>query len=281
MKQAFFGYDFIDFNGVFIGVSLGYDYTSEHEWGIGKMTNALGIPETTRDNVGIKCRTITLAPETNVQYREVKDLTYFTFVAYSYRDKPFNEDDLYTVQGFSCSFKDNMINTAWDGSGFSIVGKGNASRVKIKELYENYLKKNLAITYLGHGNPFANNSLAILIVDRLPQEYLEMMVKTDTEGLDLKDRITHMDLENKARKNGMDYNHFYAISPKFIKYGATFDELEAEKKTLEMETKYDVMVWVNGSGSGEKNYGWFTVEEVLDWISHKGAKQIGEYNKEK
>ena len=48
----------------FVGISLGYDFTAEHEWGIADMKRLFGIPEPTKKNMGIACRTITKCPDT-------------------------------------------------------------------------------------------------------------------------------------------------------------------------------------------------------------------------
>jgi hypothetical protein len=46
----------IDDNKNFFGVSLGYDFTAEHEWGISRMKRYFGIDS---KEMGIKSRTIT------------------------------------------------------------------------------------------------------------------------------------------------------------------------------------------------------------------------------
>ena len=146
----------------------------------------------------------------------------------------------------------------------------------MKDIYDNFVNQNIAITYIGTGNPFANNSLSILIVDRLPEEITKQMEEADTQHLDLQDIIDKLDLEGKARENGMDWNHFHAISPNRIDHNTP---AELEKAKTKYGTKHDVIVWVNGAS--DQGYGWFTVEDVLEWISHKGTKPISDWDESK
>jgi len=63
MRKAFHDYGLLEHEEEFVGVSLGYDYCAEHEWGIKRMKELFAIPESTKDNLGIKCRTITNCPD--------------------------------------------------------------------------------------------------------------------------------------------------------------------------------------------------------------------------
>jgi hypothetical protein len=279
MRQATSNYEFLNEMGTYLGVSLGHDYCAEHEWGITEMTNALAIPELTRKNIGVQSRTITLAPLENIQYREVGEYTYFTFVAYHWRGK-FSEDELYQPLEYKTpeAYKKAGILTAWDSKGFHIAGMGDDARIKIKELHDNYIKKNIALCYMGTSNPFSRPSLCVVIADRLlPHQYHQMKM-ADTEHLDLADITKKLNLEGKAKKKGMTRDHYTSISVKFIKYGETKEELEKIKADKKLTTKYNVQVWVNGNTTKD-DYGWFTVEDVLDWIKHKGTRPISFYNK--
>jgi len=281
MKQAYHDYGFLTLNNEFIGVSLGYNYCAEHECGIKGIKDGMGIKDCTRDNIGIACRTITNSPMDDIQYRKKKEFTYLVYRANASRwmGAKFCDDKLwdYGYDYKSPEYFKTGILTSWSEYGFSIIGMGDEPRKRLKELYENFKTKNIAICFLGTNNPFANDSLSIVIVDRLPKDITDQMIKTDTEYMDLQDIIKKLDLEGKARKAGMNYRHFYAISPYFIEYGVTPKKLEDIKKKKGLNTKYDVIVWVNGPS--DQGYGCFTVEDVLEWISHKGTRMIQEWDK--
>ena len=56
MRRGYKEFGIIEENGIFYGISLGWDFCAEHEWGIKGLKRILGINS---DNLGIKGRTIT------------------------------------------------------------------------------------------------------------------------------------------------------------------------------------------------------------------------------
>ena len=282
MRKAYNDYGFIIENDVFIGVSLGYDFCAEHEWGVKGLNRRLGKPELTDKTIGIKARTMTVFAADCFHYWEEGDATMLISMSdWMLQDrlakgiKLIPHDLKYDYDTIK-EWKEDTVRTAWDEGSFMLMGKGMFAREHIKELYQAFKDKNVALAFMG-GGVFANASMSFLIVDKLPDKVLQQMIAVDREGLDLQKIVKKLDLENKARKKGMDWNHFHAISPKFINYGASKEELKKEK--AEMNTKYDVRVWVNGTQ--DQGYGWFSVEDVQDWIRHGGKKKISEYKKTK
>lgn len=280
MRIAYYNFGSVMIDEQYIGISLGYDYCAEHEWGIKKIQLAFGIPECSRETVGIACRKITKSPMDDIQFKYSGKHTYLTFVsnASKYSNVKYCDDvtDKSAFSKISRSIKTEIL-TSWSDGAFSILGYGKVARKRLKELYENFKKNNIVITYFSSGNPFSGNSLCLLIADKIPEKHLEQIKFEDIKSLDLADITKKLDLKGKAKKNGMDYNHFNSISHDFIQYGATKKELAAAKKAKGIKTKYDTIVWVNGSR--EQGYGWFTVEDVIDWISHKGKKPISDWKK--
>jgi len=278
MRKAYQDYGPIIHEGVYIGVSLGYDFTSEHEWGVDKLKRMLGIPKIDDKNIGIKARSMTVFIEDCFHLCEKGEATILISMSDWMLKDRIEKDIIHKCMDMDHDYADikswtkDTMRTAWDGGSFAILGKGEEARSQLKELYQGFKDKKIALAFMG-GGVFANASLSFVFIDRLPNEITDQMLCVDTEALDLKKIRDKLDLEGKARAVGMDYNQFHAISPKFIDYGADKKKLAGLKK--EWKTKYDVRVWVNGSG--EQGYGWFSVEDVLDWIKHKGEKKIKEY----
>ncbi len=61
--------------------------------------------------------------------------------------------------------------------------------------------------------------------------------------------------------------YFMACSPRWIDYE---NEENREKRKKEMGTKYDVQFWVNYAD--DDNYGWYTTEDIIKWLSTPGLK---------
>ncbi len=296
MRKAYNDYHFwIGENDEFMGVSLGFDFTSEHEWGIAGMRRMFGIPDSSKDKMGIKSRTITKCPESLV-FREEKHKGQKFAVLYAdrYRNNKeqipselstYKDDILRDVEWLAKNPKvrntpDQMV-TAWDEESFGVGVMGEKEVGYLKELYEAFKKNNVAIAFidLHPGNPFSNASLSLLILDKIPEKSIEQMYSADKSHYDLIDyeeEIGMTKIKQDARKNGSGFHglHYYmACSPRWINYE---DTDEREKSKLKNNTKYDILYWINYSDD-DNNFGWYTVEEIKEWLT--GTRKLTEIRK--
>lgn len=287
MRQSYNDSGFIIRDNVFYGVSLGYDYCAEHEWGIKEMQHILEIPELKRkkflgytyfSTAGIKSRMINVKnPENFFVYKEDGNFTYL-FMGRKYfwektcddktPDYCLKKDNLKWIekQNKSEEKKKDLIITAWDSREFGILVKGSQERGYIKELYDALLNGKCAITFMNFRgkNPFSNSSLSILITDKLPKEALDQMIEADTESLDLADLERKFNLKEKLNKTGKfrDY-HLHYCGPKFLAYNKPKEILKKEQERY--KTKYNVIYWLNSSDV----FGWFTIEQLMELINDK------------
>lgn len=291
MRRASNHYGIIINDDKFIGFALGYDYCAEHEWGIKDLRRLCGIPESSKQNMGVKSRTITVCP--SLVYKELKDkkINY----AYLYTGQMYNtqeENEKYIprdLSDFKETFKwrkkwmdehpdktrkdrDETIITAWDGGSFGIAVMGDKEVGYLRELHEAILNKNLtiAVTNLRAMNPFAGTSLCLLITDRIPQETLDAMYIADKEHYDREDYEEKIGMKDIIKKHGNKKGYkgdkyFMACSPKWIDYENAENREERKKKN---NTKFDIMYWVNYSDDDD-NCGWYTVEEIREWMTTK------------
>jgi hypothetical protein len=312
MRKAFNDYGFLVDDDIFIGISLGYDYCAEHEWGIKGIKSTFGIPEeTTRKNMGIKSRTITICPENLLFEKDGKDGAVLWTGWQSYFDKKVKTElprDLkdykkriksdmkweaeakkrYEAKGetYRRDEKDPMI-SAWSERDFGVAVYGEEKVAWLEYLYEQFKKKNVAITRLNISgdNPFANASLSLVIVDRLPDYALDALYNGDKKYLDLEDyekKIGMVKIKEKARENSHKRNkdshmgsykqlHYYmACSPDWINYE---DEEAREARKKELGTKYDIQYWINYADDDDIA-GWYTVEVIKKWLT--GNKKLSE-----
>jgi len=281
MRRAFHDFGFIEEDGVFFGVTLGFDFTAEHEWGISDMKRVLEIPELKKSNAGIKSRMIGIKhPETVIHYKEDGKYTYL----YMREKYPWEKDTEPKIPEYCLKkgeidwiIKDNArrekkqdeILTAWDGKEFGMLTKGEENRARLKELHDAILKHDAALTFmnLNGKNPFANACLSLLIASKLPKDTLGAMKEADENSLELSAITKKLNLLERLRKtNKFGEYSLHAASPHFI---------DSEEKR-KLKTKYDVSVWIN-SGSF---YGWCTVEEVEELIKDKNLT-VEEFKKRK
>jgi|LakMenEpi03Aug12_release.lakeMendotaPanAssembly.Ray.scaffolds.fasta_scaffold295641_2 hypothetical protein len=267
MRRGYKEFGIIEEDGIFYGISLGWDFCSEHEWGIKDLKRLLGINDS---KLGIEGRTITKSDE--VIFIKDKKQALLRTKPWSYKPEQKIKDllssELYIYDGDG-----KKIATAWSDDDFGILVEGEKNIALLEELYKNFKKNNIAIASLKGTLPvFSNSSLSLLIKDRLPKEALDSMYNVDKSALDLVEyekEIGVTALKEKVRGNGYKgEKYFCACSPRWIDY-ENKENREAIKQKL--GTKYDIQFWINYSDD-DNNYGWYTAEEIIKWFSTPGLK---------
>lgn len=296
MRKATQDYGFIVENDRFIGVALGYDYCAEHEWGIKDLKRICGIPGACKENMGIVNRSITKAPpfvfkvetynkkkfailytSTNTRQTQEQLEEYFPRDLKHWKKDLLRNEEWYKKHPSSSINKDNII-TAWNGGSFGVAVMGDKEVKWLEELKKAIEEKNLSIAITKMLNPFAGSSLCLMITNRIPQETLEAMYHSDKEYFDREDYEEKIGMKEIIEKHGNENGHrglhyFMACSPKWIDYD---NEKSREEQKKKLNTKYDIIYWVNYSDDDE-NYGWYTVEEIREWLT--GKKKLVEIRK--
>jgi len=290
MRRASDNYGLIIIDNKFVGISLGYDYCAEHEWGISGLKILCKIPETSPKNMGVKSRTITTCPPLVFKEETNKKIKYaYLYTGHTYNTQEENEKYMpRDLADYKDTFKwrmkwakehpdsnhikknDESIITAWDDSSFGVVVMGDKEVEYLKELHKAFQNKNVTIATLNlrTQNPFTGTSLCLLITDRIPQEALDDMYNADKEYYDREDYEDKIGMkkiiEKYGNKNGYcGDKYFMACSPKWIDYENAENREKLKKKN---NTKYDIMYWINYSDD-DNNFGWYTVEEIKKWLT--------------
>jgi hypothetical protein len=162
---------------------------------------------------------------------------------------------------------------AWDEENFCIATKDKSLFPYMEELNEAFKNKNIVIGFIKSELPvFANSSLSVLIKDKLPKSITDSMYNVDKAAFDLieyEKKIGVTKLKEKTRGNGYKgEKYFMACSPSWIDYE---DAKNREKRKKEMDTKFDIMFWINYSDDDD-NYGWYKAEDIIKWLSTPGLK---------
>jgi hypothetical protein len=286
MRRASQDYGLIVIDDKFIGISLGFDFCAEHEWGIDDLKRLCGIPESSKKNMGIKSRTITISPAIVFKIETHKKKNFaLLYTGYKYRSQEENEkyvprdlehykdslifNEEWVKEHPSMRCKDNIA-TAWDGGSFGVGVMGDKEVEYLKELRDAILNKNLTIASINlqPRNPFSNSSLSLLITDKIPQEAIDQMYAADKEYYDRLDYEKKIGMKKVIEKYGnkkgyQGDKYFMACSPKWIDYDDVENREEQKKK---YNTKYDIIYWINYSDN-DNNYGWYTVEEIKKWLT--------------
>lgn len=237
---------FLEEKNNFFGINLPADYCAEHEWGIKSIKQLFGIPELkiTEEPFGLVRRKSTKVPE--IEFIDDGKHLHLILRKYSFQKGqiPFG----------LCVYCNCSMGSAWDGDEFGIiVDKKNKDccekLTKIKEAIDN----NDVCVFLGGGGVFENAGLNIVIASKIPQENIKKWEDGDAVYAKLYRDAEATGIEEKLNSAG---KKFYALSPSRMLNGK--------------KSKHNVMFWLNPQDQRNVNYGWFTVEELEQWIDGKG-----------
>lgn len=268
MRKSHNNFSIIKDENTIYGISLGYDFCAEHEWGNDDMRRKFGID---KDKMGIDGRT-----NSKGEVYVFENKTHILLTSsnpYKWNITPENAkfEDAVPYEGY---FKDSEITTYWDERNFCVILKKTNENVQlIRDLEQAAKDKELVISYLkSEVAAFANSSLSLTIKSRLPKEITEQMYNVDKERIDLieyEEKIGVTELKRKSRGNGYKGDkYFCACSPHWISYN---NPEEREKRKKQFNTKYDIQFWVNYSDDDD-NYGWYRAEDIIKWLSTPGLK---------
>lgn len=268
MRKAFSNYFIIKDEKTVYGISLGYDFCSEHEWGNDGMKRYFGIDS---DKMGVDGRTNTKG-EVYVFENKTHILLRSTDPGRWNNKKKISFKDALPYESININ---EELTTYWDEREFCVVLTKTEENVTFVRDIEQAVKNNdLVIGYIKSEVPvFSNSSLCLTIRSRLPKEITDQMYAVDKKKVDLdeyEEKIGVKTLKEKfGKKNGYKGEKYYcACSPRWVNYE---DAEDREKQKNSWNTKYDIMYWVNYSDDDD-NYGWYTVEQIIKWLSTPGLK---------
>ncbi len=166
---------------------------------------------------------------------------------------------------------ENRLCGWWDDAGFAISAHGEAI-AHLETLATAIRVPDLAIWLGGAGgNPFARDGLVIAMPSRVKAEDKARMLAADRERNELIRDAQATGIEQKLteRHNAMKGSGFrspygfFALAP-----GRRLHDRIGLPNPI--ETKHDVMFFLNPMDQRNVNFGWFTVEELEEWLEGKG-----------
>lgn len=257
--------------GKLIGISLGADYCAEHEFGINALKWMLGIdgankqvrlsrePEPFSMPPGLPRRMIT--KHDCVRLYEKKGAAVLLCEPAWQLDRL--EEDIQKL-GMAKALKDGLpmnlpkpkagLGCAWSDDDFGIYGAGKEQVKKIRDLYKAFQENNVAI-WVGGGGVFKNGGLVLVIADRVPAEGAETLRNADIERETLTKASDATGILERLKSAGKGY---YACSPRWNRDG------------FEKKSALPVIYFLNPAEQNENNFGWYTVEELDQWILGTG-----------
>jgi hypothetical protein len=252
-------------DGQFYGIFLAADYTAEHESGIKGIARDFGFkdfPEyfseakVTGDFPALLEKSFSSTETIYPPEGKVKKLKSKHKLICSGSDAG---DDIDWIKSLTRRYaEETLITGAYDERSFAICGHTPEGIALIDEMIEAFKNKDVSIWNSGSLNPFGHGGLSFGITSRIPEKGIRFYDKSREEARDLVARAEATGIEEKIVAA---YGKQYALSP-----GAVL------KSTVrgEIKTNHDVMFWLNPRDQKNHNHGWYTVEDLEDWIKGKG-----------
>lgn len=258
-----------------IGIDLGYDYCAEHEGAIPYMKSAMGISPLTNlpffDLANVKEEEMLFGLDRIRPTKDIKNIiervkyqskkmTHYGLFLSTYHWQLSNNDEK-KKNRFAANFnsrpkdEERSLRTAWSDYGFEIIVlKEHKKELDILE--EALRTNNFLIGRFRTENPFDRSGLTILILDKVPQKNLDYWENHDKEEYAYSKEIAEVGIVQKLKEADKKW---FALAPGTKK-------VEKEDGTSENVLAF----FLNPHNQSKYNHGWFTVEELEQWINEEG-----------
>jgi hypothetical protein len=157
----------------------------------------------------------------------------------------------------------------WDENGVRILVKGKENVALLANLNTAF-QNNRAYVGLGGQGPFCNGGLTIIDTNDISAENKKVVLDADLDYIALKKAAADTGIEAKleaTQTTAWDWPEggckWYALSPKW-------NNFKNADGTPSHPSKYPVVFWLNPQTQSKVNAGWFTVEDLEQWIEGKG-----------
>ncbi len=160
------------------GAFLGYDFCSEHEWGIKGVLEQFGIPKDT-PALGVGRRRVRQVPKTLVWAKQGirEGILLPQPVAASY------EKDIQGLYWRTLHLSEAKgLQSAWDEDSFIITSDRRADIGLLRQVYDAILRKDAAVGVLSlNRNPLGGQGLGFAIISRMGRDTLKRWRDADRE----------------------------------------------------------------------------------------------------
>jgi hypothetical protein len=249
MRRGRNGNLYLSEDGEFLGINLGADYCAEHEWGLEGLATDFGLDKTAPPGVA------------RHQIRRIPTERYRTF-AYRPKEKyvgyVFPEGEI--SREVAQLYEDEEFAGAWSGSDFGIRFK---DKKYAQLLAEAFLSLDIAFLFLKNENPFGRSGLCLMIVSKMDPAVLESFAAEEAEQDRLLKLVKESGIEDRLKKAGDKAAGNSRAYPRPFSYFALSPRWADDEHTK-------IKFWLNPCDQKNVNFGWFTVEDLDDWIAGKG-----------
>lgn len=251
-----------DNNEVFYGICIKAAYVAEHEWGIRGIHKKYGVSAlVNEEQSGYETCINTIFPGPSIYFKDftVEGKKYTMLVSLR---SFYTRDDIKmtksTLQDYEIyPYTTDGMRGAWDEHSFGIVVPAKYKQY-LSDIYQALLNRECVIILdsgkmpnENNNNPFAKNyGLCLMINSKIPEELKKHRSEKDLDRYRLYKAMADTGIEKILKDAGKRY---MALSPKW-----------------KDESKTELIFWLNPMEQHLYNFGWMTIQDLLDWTENKG-----------
>lgn len=246
------------------GILLAADYTSEHEWGVDELKRRVGIAAGRQTFANMK---MTRSPYTPLAHAKFTKTEKF-YLGVSKPTTVKTKGTLLTTEEVSNYTKDlcrryspeDPIGAAFDQRHFAVAAYTPEAITALELLVEGFANQDIALWMASSDNPFGRGGLLIVRHSMVPASYVASFDAAYHDHVRLEEAAAATGIAERLR-SGIQTRYrepFMALSPRWM----------PEKRA--QDSAHPVIFWLNPFEQSITNSGWFTVEELDQWIEGKG-----------
>lgn len=231
-------------NGEIIGFNLQADFTAEHEWGINDLKSSLNIDSTSiEEYLNDDSRTDPIPTGLRVNKNSSK------LQLSSDGTRHYLTTSNYTHEHMDRCIYSSDIGGCWNEIDFAI--KITSREVGIDPLDKLREAEKNNDLFVGWIDAFDVSGLKILVASKIPSDIAEEYKKQMEAAIDLFREVKETGIMDIIKESDKRY---FALSPKY------WDE----------DGKRVLKFWLNPEKQHLYNFGWYTVDDLLQWTNNEG-----------
>lgn len=249
-------------------ISLGFDFCAEHESGIKTLQRGFRLDD--KAGPGLVRR------QSNASADHLRDAVWFkdypkatktmpaeTRLMVDFSPSERSHDAFHSRRNGIANRGSSAISTAWSQSGFTIRAFTPEDRAFVEVLHQAILAGDLTI---GHGpaEAFGRSPLTLAIPSRMPDELKQKIMDDDIAHENLRAAAADTGIAERLETAGI---RTYALMPQWTEF---FTSVVGREGKPSDDTEHPVIFFLNPERQAENNSGWFTVEELDQWIEGAG-----------
>jgi hypothetical protein len=269
-----------------VGINFGAEFAAEHEWGIADLRNRLGVANPKADDVtrkeheplrgvyGLERRRCHPDPLCVTLIEQGDTLNLIVMGAYSLKHWLESKVDLDKLGGNEAYFgKGQDLVTLWDQGSFMIRVKGEENFRRLRKLHEALLANEVAV-WLGGKELFGNAGLCLAIISEVGEKDAKAMNEGDLNIEKLEIAAEKCGIRQKIDEANEQWAKMREVETGRRVYASsaphTYFALSPAWNNREPRGKYKVMFWLNPAHQNENEWGWYTVEQLEQWLRNEG-----------